>query len=545
MHSRVKATVVVAALAAVTLIRVGAGPDAVQNPTPPVAVPPTLQQSPSNSPTPTSTPTPRQGRPVGAIAFGNILATLDAEGVLRICREGDKNLSIGDLSDGKILFTDGDIYEVPLAKCRQTPRRILSLARVVGRTPSHHHMSCARYSPDDRLITFLLDRESSGSRSSHCSGGQEAWVVGSDGKDPRRIRKGPLGGMGSGPAGWADENHLAIVSSVDPVAIDIRTGELSFFTVPQMWRGSLSPGGRYSVYRIEDYSGQDPAVFVLDRKTGLERRISVPPPYGAEGSLPVSAWSPSETRFVTTAGSNTVRALVTDPMGKVVRSIKISGPSSPGPVAMGWFDDHRFWTTRLGVLELIDAITGARTLIAVPTRYDVSTTVVFTEHNRPGILALEPTIVAAANTPLHRDPISGSAFHHPPSWGVKACTGCLPTPYGDGLLVRGREPVLNYPYGDSGLSIGVTDDSVDEVIDRLSKEFGVGDPITGENGAVLHRRTIEIGGVPFERLEFGMYEGGVILYVGRPGPRTVLIKLDVEKDPSAMLVIDTMQFVAG
>jgi Tol biopolymer transport system component len=103
-------------------------------------------------------------------------------------------MSLDVAPDGRTIVFDllGDLYELPIAGGEA---RALTQGMAFDSQP--------RYSPDGRAIAFISDRE----------GNDGIWIVGADGKSPRRLASGDAATVFTSPEWTPDGNHIVVTET--------------------------------------------------------------------------------------------------------------------------------------------------------------------------------------------------------------------------------------------------------------------------------------------------------------------------------------------
>jgi hypothetical protein len=171
--------------------------------------------------------------------------------------------------------------------------------------------------------------------------------------------------------------------------------------------------------------------------------------------------------------------------------------------------------------------------------------VLFTEHNRPGAIEDPSQYATAADVTVTRIPSLGLSLGTPVGWRVVRCACKRGVHRRPAFTFSGAPRPDEYSELDGWMTFSATSETVNHLVARLSKGYGVAQEVTADGGAVLYRSTVKIGGVSFHALYFGFWEGAQDLYVGRVGRRTIVIEIEpgYVDDPTLRSILDSIRFV--
>lgn len=486
--------------------------------------------------------------PLGARAVA--LAQVDGEGRMTICHRGTPALALGDVTPTTAYFADADIKSISIP-CRPgtQPRTLIRAQDVPGSVPSTNRGGVIQTldrpieAPDGKRIAF--ERRECGPGPSGGACNSSIYVADLPAGPPRRI------GFGSFLR-WADSRHVVAATGLwDPVAIDVDSKAIGFFSSPRAWFGKPTPDGRRAFLDLRPPKNVNhlypEGVFVLDRSTGLEQEADL-----EAGAL---AGSPDRTgeRFVELTGESTAAASgslrLYDARGRLA-----TGFASPIPRSdacdpnVGWFDEARVWLFDACGGALVDAASGRATKLVIPelnvAGLDEAETTFVSIYERAGAPATEASIKPAVTT----NAIPGLSMTLPPSWRTQSCR-CGPPSYPAATLVAGRAPILVFKGIGHEMTVVVTSDTAATALRKLRNDYARGRPSPGRRGdgiSTVTTRTQRLGILTMTVLELRSGTSDLLdtILVGRRGNRTFVVTLYAEgrSDPSAKHVLDSIRF---
>jgi hypothetical protein len=491
---------------------------------------------------------------LGAVAYPNAhgmytLATVDVTGEARFCSATKSAITVGDVTAGTILYSDGDLHEQPTS-CGAA-RTIVTLEQLVNRRPNEREgIALARMGPDGTTVAADVTHCTDGKTPDECEAPTELWAGSRDGSGWHKVSDD-----GGGRWDWIDDNHIVVAGSLDdPYALDVRSGRTLLLENPALWDGWRSRDGSHAVYEVQDESGR--RTIVQDLESGKKTTVK----YELEGAHDaINVWSPDGTRLVHTAtdeDGDATAVEVFDTSGRVVeRHAMPEAARDPaaGPVYAGWASANRLWFAWSGHVTFIGlGPGGAAHEVVLPSPHlseeESWTPRLVTTAERQATRHSEPSLYAEADVPRHADPRLHLSFGLPLGWRVYDCKRCVHEAYVP-LRVVNTTHVRDGNIGGTGfeLTMATTTDAAPAAERRIIHFWGADtDQRTKpeENRVSITKSYTTIGGIRFRVLVVGFWEDGLIYYIGSANGRTYIFEPDFKErnDPVLRLVLDSIRF---
>lgn len=499
------------------------------------------------SPTPSITPSPTPGRqpwsgePAGVMLLErsittddvtSALAIFDPEGGIRICARVPGHVKIVASWRDEVLFLQpehrGTVWSLS-TRCTSPPRVRFEFEPTRGlRQP---RVSCVGRTPDGRTSIIVKDRHDYRRSRAFIEDGAGGWSP-----------------IEAETCVWITDTHSVSQweqGATGQYLIDAGTGRISFVQDPMLLSARFSPDGHFAhAPRPSQLDGSTRNGAIIDIATGeIVGRPGGKPPergdWGLDDEPFAGGWSPSA-RYLRTG-----RGRIWDVEAhRFVRTI-------PAPLAgVNWIDDD----------TVVGQRSGGFSIWHVRSRGEIELEPGLARFHERYVYGFAPDPAAPAfkliaDTDVPLEPYKG-LFSYPviPGWDAQRCRtrngDVRPLP-GTGCEIAGyrfdrelRSPGGIYEDMDV-VTFGNTKDSVAEAVRRLTHDVRRCAQPRDESDSgcmVVHRRDVTIMGQPFVKLERGFWEWSSAVYVGRVGPRTVLIGLGssrLEKyDPLVGWVLD-------